>query len=385
MESSALFSLLRQWLLRERVLVLLLTMACAYFAYMYVVDGTRPGMLAPLGWFGFWDQSQYLGMARAMSEWGLEPAEFQYGLGYPAIAVPFVWMGLDYDPFAVFNGVAFVFIVGATYVVARRAFGTLAGLLAGFGIAFASPMVGFTVTPWNSTVSTVCLLGVLLIATSGRTSLWQAAVLGLLVGWAFSARYVDVVWLGIIAATIIGMRWRGRQAAVAGLLALMAVLIFVVPVLAIQWQVLGSPFTTPYAQHISQDATESDQQLSSYDVEKIPESAFGVLVSPFLLDGEVGTPLLASFFWALLAIPGLFLAMRGPPVLRSLWIAVGSAALLASLFYLSFRGMGGGTLKFGALHYVKMWWPAAAILAAACIARVASSRPGSVDASSEGP
>lgn len=356
----------------DPLLLLLVALAAVYFAYMYAIDGTRPGNLAPLGWFGYWDQSQYLVLAQDLSDFTLSAERFQYGVGYPIVAVPFLWLGLDYDPFAVFDGLAFVFVAAGTFVLGSRLFSRTVGAVAGFGLVFATGLIGFVVTPWNSTVSLVALVAILLVATAPKRRPWHAPVMGAMVGWGFAARYIDLLWLGLITVVVLlAADQRLRHCLVAGA----AALAVTVPVLVLHDVAFGSPLETPYAQHFSQDGTESDQDASSYHLGKIPEAAFGVFVSPFLREGQVGTPLLAIMFWTILALPGAFIALR-----KRSWRyrpVVGAAIsgwMLATLFYLSFRGFGGGTLQFGALHYIKMWWPVACILAAAFIVWVAQRR-----------
>jgi hypothetical protein len=357
--------------LLDPVLVAVVASSGAFFSYLYYLDGARPGVGTPEGWFGFFDQGQYLRMAVDLSDFTLPAEHFLYGLGYPAVAVPFLWLGLDQDPFMVFNGAAFVFVAAATYVVGRRLFSRSVGAIAAFGLVFASPLITYVVTPWNSTVSLVAAAAILLLGTSPRPRLWQAGVIGLMVGWGFAARYIDVIWLGALGAAVLLLQGRPRPRE-AALLASAVALLAALPVLYAHEKLFGSPFETPYRLHASLDGTETDQDLSSYDLEKVPRSGFGVFVDPFV-NGvrESGTPLLASMFWALAALPGAYLAIRRSHRWRPLLVTFVLAAAAATVFYLSFRATSAGTLKFGTLHYFKMWWPGTALLAAAGLVAIA--------------
>src|SRR5262249_11398537 len=84
---------------------------------------------------------------------------------------------------------------------------------------------------------------------------------------------------------------------------------------------------------------------------------------------QPGSPLLADMFWTLAALPGALLALRGRYGTLMLVVIVASAT--ATIFYLSFRASGAGAIRFGTLHYFKMWWPVAAILAAGALASAA--------------
>jgi hypothetical protein len=353
----------------DPLLAALVVSAAAYFAYRYAIEPTRPGMAFQRGWFGYFDQSQYLRMAHDLSEFRLPAGHFLYGVGFPIVAVPFLWLGLDYDPWLLFDGTAFVFAAAATFVVAGRIFGRLAAGIAGFGLVFATPLISYCLTPWNSTVSLVALTGILLLGTSPRPAKWHPYVIGSLVAWAFAARYVDALWLGAIGAVALARSPSGRtwtRLLAAGATAA----VLATPILIAHQRAFGSPFTTPYSLHAGIGNTTTDEQWGAYDLGRVPRSAFGMFISPFLLGAkQPGSPLLADMFWTIAAIPGAVIAFVYGRF-RLLLIATVVGWIAASVFYLSFRGTGAGGIQFGTLHYFKMWWPVASILAAGAFAWV---------------
>jgi hypothetical protein len=347
----------------DPLLAALVVSAAAYFAYRYTIEPTRPGMAFPRGWFGYFDQSSYLRMAHDLSEFRLPAGDFLYGVGYPVVAVPFIWLRLDYDPWLLFDGAAFVFAAAATFIVAGRIFGRLAAGIAGFGLVFATPLVVYCLTPWNSTVSLVALTGILLLGTSPRPASWHPYAIGALVAWAFAARYVDALWLGAIAAVALARTPSGRawpRLVAAGATAL----VLAMPILVAQQRAFGSPFTTPYSLHVGIGGTTTDDQWAAYDLGKVPRSAFGMFISPFLLGArQPGSPLLADVFWTIAALPGALIAILSGRFRLLLAVTI-VGWIAASVFYLSFRATGAGGIQYGSLHYFKMWWPVASILAA---------------------
>jgi hypothetical protein len=352
-------------------------LAAAFFAYAYVTDPGRPGELEPLGWFGADDQGAYLQLAKDLAHFRLPEGDFTYGIGYPLLAVPSIWLGLDYDPFALADGLVFVFVAMATYVTALRMSGgsrVVAGI-AGYGLVFASPLVWFVDKPWNSTASLFAASVILLLATSPTPRPWHPVAMGLAVGLGFAARYVDVIWLAALAAAgILAGRRAVRTSAL--LTATGSALLVVGLVLVAHGVVLGSVFDTPYGSHLSPVAAGSDQDLGSYDITKVPEGAFGEFVSPFLLGQRFGgQPFLQGMFWSLLAIPGAVLVLRRRARWRLLVAAIAAGFVASAVFYLSFRGSGPGAVQFGGLHYFKMWWPSLAILAAIGLCAIARWRP----------
>ena len=363
----------------------LAVLSAGLFAYVYVIDPGRPGELEPLGWFGHSDQGSYLLLAKDMADFHLPAKDFTYGLGYPAVAVPFIWLGLNYDPFVVFNGLTFVFVAVATYVVAKRLSGgsEVIGAVAGFGLVFASPLIVYVDEPWNSTMCLLAAAVILLLGTSPRPRWWHPSVMGLMVGAGFAARYIDVVWLAAMAGAAI---WLGpREQRVPGALAgAAAALVIIVPVLIAHQQVLGSVFTTPYESHYD-PAHVADQDVGAYDITRVPEATFGEFVSPFLLGQRFGgQPFLQGMFWSLLAIPGAVLALRRGARFRLLVAVTVAGAIVATVFYMSFRGSGPGAVQYGGLHYLKMWWPALAILSALALGAIGRWRFGTRSASPPG-
>ena len=146
-------------------------------------------------------------------------------------------------------------------------------------------------------------------------------------------------------------------------------------------RVLGSVFTTPYESHYD-PAHVADQDLGAYDITRVPEATFGEFVSPFLLGRRFGgQPFLQGMFWALLAIPGAVLALRKGARFRLLVAVTVAGAIVATVFYMSFRGSGPGAVQYGGLHYLKMWWPALAILSALALGAIGRWRFGSRGAS----
>jgi hypothetical protein len=361
----------------DPLLLALGILAAGFFAYYYITDPGRPGQLEPLGWFNSSDQGAYLQLVRDFADFRFPAEDFDYGPGYPAIAVPFWWMGLHYDPFAPFNGMVFVFVAAATYVTARRLSGSRAiAAAAGYGLVFATPLIVYVDKPWNSTMSLLAAAVILLLATSPAPKAWHPWVMGLVVGAAFAARYADIVWLGALAivAILVGPA-RQRLPGLLGATAAAAVIVALVAYA--QDRLLGSPFTTPYASHVDHVLPGSDQDLVAYDLALVPENAYGMFISPFLRGMRFGgEPFLQGMFWALLAIPGAVVALRRGRPFRPIVATLVVAVLGAYLFYLSFRGSGTGAVQFGALHYFKMWWPALAILAAIALGGLARWRPG---------
>jgi hypothetical protein len=363
---------------RDPVLITLLVAAGAYFLFYYVTDPVRPGGMfvalfthaAPStykGWFGYYDQGQYLQLAHTLARFNFHELRttYSYGVGYPLVALPAIWLGFNKDPFIFFNFAAFVFAIFAIYKVAYKLISPFAGFLAGFGLLFATPLIHYTDIPWNSTVCLVVMSAILLTLTSKKVTKWHALLLGLLVAWAFSARYVDVFFLGPLA---IASMYRGSLKPLYRYIPLMAAsaCIILIPVLYSQYKIFGSPFRTPYVNHLGIGGVNgSDQGLRAYSLSRVPLAGVALFAGPRIAGStDADRGLLVDFFWALAAVPGIVILFKRKNhvfFFRTLLVV----GIVATLFYLSFRASTTGSLKYGELHYFKMFWPCLVLLAVA--------------------
>jgi hypothetical protein len=366
---------LRKTLTKDPALLVLLVMAATYFLLYYITDPTLPGdvyfneksVKSSVGWFGFWDQSQYIRIARDLAHFNFGDLHqaYTYGLGYPLVAVPFIWLGLASDPFVIFNFSAFLLVIFAVYKTAKKLISPSAGWLAGFGLVFATPLIQYVITPWNSTVCLLTISVILLTAISNKVTKWHAFILGFVVGWSFAARYVDILWLGLLALACL---YRGSLKALAKqtVFVLLGLCLWVIPVLYSHNVYFGSPFKTPYANHIGLGGIGgSDQGLNAYKLSNVPDAALGMFISPKIAGSpDIDRGWLINMFWVLAAIPGAFILMkRGDK--RLFWGTLVVVTVVAFVFYLSFRASTSSSIKYGVLHYFKMFWPGLVLLAAA--------------------
>lgn len=353
---------------RSRVVVaLIISWSVTVFVYARWVHPVRPGVVTPEGWYGWWDQSQYLKLAQILSEWRLPATagDYQYGLGYPALAVPFNLMGFEGDPFAPVDLLLFCAVILGSYFLGRNLRNPRFGLVLALIMSVATPVLGLMVVPWNTSVGITGLVVILAIATSVKPISWQRAVaIGVLVGLTFAARYVDGVVLAVVVALVVVFRKRGDSIRLAVASALSTLLIVSV-VLLTHSLVLGGPLTTPYATHTREDLG-SDQSFANYSLSWVPEHAAQSFITARADDGsrEPASPLLLRFLMLGLAPVGVAVVgvagyRRHDSVGSNSWflISVGVVSLVSSLFYLSFVAGGGVDVKFHNARYWQMWFP----------------------------
>jgi hypothetical protein len=351
-------------------------------AYARYLEPARPGVLSAKGFFGFFDQGQYLNIARLLAGGHIPSrSQYTYGLGYPILAAPFIRLGFHGDPFAPVDVLAFGTTLALTFLLGFRAAAkrTLrAALFIGLGaaliVACASPALGLNSQPWNSNVVTPLGLLVLVIATSEREiTVGRSITLGIAVGWIFATRYLDAVFLGlpVLALFVVRSTKERKRIALFGGLALAAVML---PVLASQQYALGSWLNTPYQFHARKVTGGSDQSVNQYRLQWIPTHFRGVFITGLLNGRRIPRdPLLRQFPLLVFAPVGAAFIVAERTRARLVWIATVAGSIIGSLFYLSFIAGGAGDLPFGNARYWAPWYPLWAVLAVLGIERLARS------------
>jgi hypothetical protein len=341
-----------------------------YFLYAWWLSPARPGRVST-GWSGYYDQSQYLAIARDLAAGHLPSRQgYVYGLAYPLVAAPFLKLGLTTEPFVIPNAVAFAATITMVAVVGARLRSLSFGLLCAAAVTLATPLLDLTIIPWSSTLTLVTVTAVLVVVTAPRLAWPGAVVVGLAVGTCFAARYVDAAFPAMIGGAGILMS-AGRRFRLLAIAALTAVAI-IAPVLLTHWLVLGHPWTTPYASHLAPgNVGPSDQDVSSFDLTKVIERTIGGFLTARVNGQRVpGQPLVVLFPWAIIAPVGLWILLTERHSLRRVLAAAFATSVVGTVFYMSFRASGAGNLQFGFLHYFKVWFVVWGILAAYGVARL---------------
>jgi len=354
----------RAWaaVLRHGVLLLLLAFAALQFTYRWAIDDSRPHD-GSLGWHAFHDQGFYYLEASSLAH--LDPipvADFVLAPGYPMLAAPFSRFGAlgwpSGDPFFAADLAIWLFTIATMYLVGRRLFGEWFGVACALATMLATPLVELVAVPLNSTAVLASLMATMLVALARELRWWHGAILGAAVAFAFSARYVDALWIAIAAVTVLvarrGLSWRSN----AWLAAIVGAYLTALPTLYLHWHAFGKPFTATYREYRSYTIEGKDFELANI----VPHALQG-FVSPFYFDENgfrslTARPMLASMFLALLAPVGWILLARhvhGPT--RVLVVGFGTTAVAATVFYLAFSFTGSYGLQRGGLHYYKAWWP----------------------------
>jgi len=197
------------------------------YAWRLYYDPARPSGNF-IGWWGWFDQGQYIRAARAWSDGVLTSAEHWYLPGYPMLAAPFVRL-FPTDPFTVADVLCLAVATLAFCALAQRLLNrpgaaTLGAVVWVVTVAVSGLGMRTWVEPWTTTPTTVLtfLSLLLLLRIIDRPSTRDAALLGLTASCVLLFRPTDAAVLlavtGLWAAAIVTSRrdWYSALAGVAG-------------------------------------------------------------------------------------------------------------------------------------------------------------------------
>ena len=334
-----------------------LPLGCLVLAVLYTAQylghpalpGNNPAF--PAGWWGWWDQGNYLKSAAALARRDMAADQHLYPLGYALLARPFMRLAPMHP---------FYFVDLASLLVTLAAFVSVAlrcGLAPGwavpvFVLAVAADPVLFQqwAIPWSTTPVAAVLWLLAAVAMAHIDGRRRPVLLGLLTVCIPMLRPTDLLFaMPALAACLAADLWHRRMTlrdcAKFGL----AVAIPAALYLGLHLRIYG-PHFSPY-------------MLSSRDI-GFSLHDFGWKASIILVDprGWVGggEGLLARCPWMILGLAGLL-----PAVLRLKTAAVAATMLLHGVFYLSYVDLLPTSFwRFNNVHYWIWAVPGFALLAA---------------------
>jgi len=149
----------------QRLAPLFAAVLAIFFVARYLAIGDLPGNSEhPLGWWGWWDQSQYLKSAAAFAVGDLDPAQHWYPLGYPLLGAIF-FKTMPMHAFFFINLAAFITFGLLLIALARRlGLGCWTGAVAMLiGAALPSILAEQYVIPWTTTPVATLYAGFFLV------------------------------------------------------------------------------------------------------------------------------------------------------------------------------------------------------------------------------
>ena len=335
---------------KNRLLIILLLIAAFYFIfYQLFVNSSFPNGDFQ-GYYLWYDQSRYLLMAKELSQ--LKLINYDYGLGYPILGALFMSL-YPKDPFLIPNFIIWLASFVLFFKICQKLFkDELYLIIASLLYMFASNLIQYVAIPWNSTVTLLANMMIAYLGVAGKRNYKNSFIIAILLTWVFSARYVDLIFSGILSLLYFWPFIEKRR--YKHLMIIFLILLLGIFSILITHKVkFGSYLKTPYAHHLDPEGKMSDQDIRRYQLKMIPSDLKGILLGT--KDFSYFPSLLSTSFYFILIPFGLVIGLFRQH--RRFIIASGVAMFLAFMFYASFPHFSVAGLKVGAIHYVKAWIP----------------------------
>ena len=236
-------SLINRWLDSPSGQLALLTTIAVIYTLAYLGHPTLPGnnLKYPLGWWGWWDQGQYLKCAASLAHLRITADTYWYPLGYPAIGALFYRLA----PQHAFFLPDLIFVLGITalfYRIAKRLISPLEAVLiiVVFIVCYHGSLSATLVEPWNTTPTYFLSYAIIWLVALCKPNKQRVVIGAVCVGIIYLCRPTDALWMAfLLGVSIMGLSIPGDKlraaCAVFGILTCI-----VVSVLLVNHTVFGS-------------------------------------------------------------------------------------------------------------------------------------------------
>ena len=338
-----------------------------------VTPGNNPDF--PLGWWGWFDQSNYLKSARAFQNGNLAPNEHFYPPVYSLIGAVGLFSSLGH-PFFFVNGIALVFVVHVMVRLGCRYIPRWASIAVVFAVCFVCDRVRDAyVVPWTSTITAACfalgLLGGLWLVESAERqrmpSLARVGLVGFGLGLVVPTRPADAVVVVVVGLGLVVTCCLQRSRIFTSVRDWIRPLsVFVIAGL------LGPAFYLWFNSYVYGDAFGGYLAAGSANglpLRDLPEKSVSMFLDGSTVYGEPGGGITDQYPWLLLGIPLMIVALiTGDALLR----LVGAYVVGMFALYLPFGDLlPTGIWRFQNVHYFKLALALVALLAAIGLSSVA--------------
>ncbi len=358
--------------IRHRLLVPVLVgvVSAGLFLRTYAINPARPGASGrfPLGWWGWWDQSQYLLSARALAHFDFASDQHWYPFGYALLCAPFSVLlplhGFLLPDLICYLACYLAFLGFARAVTVGPAWAALLFLL---GTAGSQAIRDVWAEPWNTTLSSALIWSLLALTArhmtllpsddgmAGRRRLLRLLAMGAIAGFVPITRPTDALLVAIWAVGAGSCALRDDLLRRRDLLALLAGALLVLVPGGLLWLRIYGFGPSPYVL--------SSRDLG-FSVAAIGWKSYLLLISPAPWF-TFGAGITQRLPWVLPGLAGMLAApwlTRGRA--RQLLLLLSAMIVTYSLLFFSYVDLiPSGLWRYNNIHYFKWMLPGMALFA----------------------
>lgn len=333
----------KRWLL----LILGIAYLIAYFAHPNL-PGNNPSQ--PFGWWGWWDQSEYLKCAADLAQGHLSSQSYWYPLGYSLLgAVSYRWTP---EHAFLLPNLALALGIGATfYRIARRFISPLEAIvLMAILVCLYPTLTSMTlVVPWNTIPTHFLSYSILLLVGFSNPTSTRILAAGFCLAAIYLCRPGDAVCMAtVIGLAIIRRPWKEQFRSAT---ALSAIWIFVWGAVLLTNHAVFRSWKTPYEKVVAEVG------FNSYP---FFQKLFLLFYDGTPVFHEQATALLYHFPWLVLTIPGIFCVWRRS---WSIGLSLLSSVGATYAIYVAFNDFWpSNVFRYYLIHYLAWTVPLLALL-----------------------
>ncbi len=356
------------------VTIIFLTFIFLIYAFLFLSHPALPHDMAS-GWWGWWDQSQYIKSAKALSRIDLSPAEHWYFPGYALLGAVF-YKSMPTHAFFFVDALCLL-VTALCFIRISRHFGVgtvAASAVFAFSTAFNGVIIEQFVVPWSTTPSCAIIYIILTLFLNRTADALKFFLMGLLASIVLIIRPMDVistapvfVFLAANAAISLLRSPRNRAgyppdgvspATLAFLIGGGLTGLFGV---ALAYYAIYGWAVSPYLA-IAQDI--------GFIFSALPIKLYVLFIDPTAVYGQ-GTAILKAYPWIFLSLIGIVCCLLE----RSRLAIVAACVLVHIFFYACYADLLPTNIwHFGLIHYLKWTFPLFGLFAWLAVKNVLSGR-----------
>lgn len=356
------------------VTITFLTFLFIIYAFLFLSHPALPHDMVS-GWWGWWDQSQYIKSAKALSRIDLSPAEHWYFPGYALLGAVF-YKSMPVHAFFFVDAICLL-VTALCFIRISRHFGVgtvAASAVFAFSTAFNGVIIEQFVVPWSTTPSCAIIYIILTLFLNRTADALKFFLTGLLASIVLIIRPTDVistapVFIFLAANAAIGLlRSRRNRAGYPRDGVLPATLAFLIAGgltglfgVALAYYAIYGWAVSPYLA-ISQDI--------GFIFPALPIKLYVLFIDPTAVYGQ-GTAILKAYPWIFLSLIGIVCCLLE----RSRLAIVAACVLVHIFFYACYADLQPTNIwHFGLIHYLKWTFPLLGLFAWLAVKNVLSGR-----------
>jgi len=382
-------SSLTKWYANNQELIFLFIISAIVYSFVYYyTPNARPDLDLfheinhYSGWELWWDQGQYYKMSGEMVNGTFNGKDAFYPIGYPILGIPSLLLGshdsvFSHHRFFLPDLMIYFFVVYTTFKLTYRLTESKKiSILSLCFLFFLTPYFIWFMQPWNLHVVDIGIIGFFYILFRKKEDLTNRSLIiaGLLAGWIFSARFLDILWL--VPMTIVFIIFNPKR-----IMVIAPGLVLITLVLFSNYVYFGSPTTMSYGYETALQDQSKDYDLyhkvgyNKFDlnIKIMANRSYCILIDPMhclppkIEDQRVNDywyyglfdklPILSVTSWFLIFSPlGIYLLFKKYSTYQR-WILLTLifGFVMANVFYTADYAFNAGWTKF--FRYQMFWLP----------------------------